>query len=72
MYERPFRPLTVHLGVCMFSLFKRDPVKQLKKEIASKYEAATALQRNGKLREYGEAMQEIEQLEAKLDQLAED
>lgn len=56
----------------MFSLFKRDPVKQLKKEIASKYEAATALQRNGKLREYGEAMQEIEQLEAKLDQLAED
>ena len=54
----------------MFSLFKKDPAKQLKKEIASKYEKATALQRNGKLREYGEAMQEIQQLEAKLDLLA--
>lgn len=54
----------------MLSFFKRDPKKALEKEIARKAEQAVALQRNGKLREYGALMAEIEKLEAKLQALA--
>lgn len=50
----------------MFSFFKKDPAKKLEKRIASRYDEAVALQRNGKLREYGVAMKEIEQLEEEL------
>lgn len=50
----------------MLSFFKKDPKKALEKEIARKSEAAVALQRNGKLREYGALMAEIDKLEAKL------
>ncbi len=53
----------------MFSFFKKDPAKKLQDKIDSRYQQAVALQRNGKLREYGEAMQEIEELHAKLDEL---
>lgn len=53
----------------MFSLFKKDPAKKLEKQIASRYEEAVAFQRNGKLREYGEAMKEIEGMEARLAEL---
>ena len=50
----------------MFGLFKRDPQKKLKERIKAKYEESVRLQRNGKLREYGEVMAEIEALEAQL------
>ncbi len=53
----------------MLSWFRRDPVKALEAQIAKKYEASVALQRNGRLREYGDAMKEIEELERKLDGL---
>jgi hypothetical protein len=50
----------------MFGLFKKDPAKKLEKQIASRYQEAVALQRNGKLREYGAAMAEIEKMESEL------
>lgn len=50
----------------MLSWFKKDPKKALEKDIARKAAAAVALQRNGKLREYADAMQQVEVLEAKL------
>lgn len=50
----------------MFGLFKRDPTRKLKAALKAKYEESVQLQRNGKLREYGEVMAEIEALEAKL------
>ena len=53
----------------MFSFFKKDPAKKLESEIATRYEQAVAYQRNGKLREYGETMKEIEGLEARLAEL---
>ena len=50
----------------MFGFLKKDPQKKLKALIKSKYEESVRLQRNGKLREYGEIMAEIERLEAEL------
>jgi hypothetical protein len=50
----------------MFGLFKRDPTRKIKAALKAKYEESVQLQRNGKLREYGEVMAEIEALEAKL------
>jgi hypothetical protein len=52
----------------MFGLFKKDPQKKLKAQIQAKYAESVKLQRNGKLREYGELMAEIEALEAQLKQ----
>ena len=50
----------------MFGLFKRDPQRKVKAQIQAKYQESVKLQRNGKLREYGEVMAEIETLEAQL------
>ena len=50
----------------MFGLFKKDPTKKLQKKIQQKYTECVAFQRNGKLREYGEVMKEIETLEEEL------
>ena len=50
----------------MFGFLKKDPQKKLKAQIKSKYEESVRLQRNGKIKEYGEIMAEIEALEAKL------
>jgi hypothetical protein len=55
----------------MFGLFKRDPQKKLKALLQAKYEESVKLQRNGKLREYGELMAEIEALEEQLKQASE-
>lgn len=38
----------------MFSLFKSDPVKKLKKQLAEKQEQAMLAQRNGDIRQYAE------------------
>ena len=54
----------------MFGLFKSDPVAKLQKTIQKKYAEATALQRNGKIAEYADAMKEIEGLEKELNQLS--
>lgn len=58
--------IALHQEASMLSWFKRDPAKALEKRIAARYEEAVAFQRNGKLREYGDAMKEIEDMEAKL------
>lgn len=50
----------------MFGWFKRDPVAALQKQIERKYDESVALQRNGRLREYGALMKEIEDLERQL------
>ena len=50
----------------MFNFLKKDPQKKLKAQIKSKYEESVRLQRNGKIKEYGDIMAEIEKLEAKL------
>ena len=50
----------------MLGFLKKDPQKKIKALIKSKYEESVRLQRNGKLREYGEVMVEIERLEAEL------
>ena len=53
----------------MFGLFSKDPTKKLQKKIQQKYTQSVQLQRNGKLREYGEIMKEIELLEQELNTL---
>lgn len=50
----------------MFGFLKKDPQRKLKAQIRSKYEESVRLQRNGKIKEYGEIMAEIESLESKL------
>lgn len=50
----------------MFGWFKSDPKKKIKKQIQQKLAEATAYQRNGKLREYAELIEEVEELEKKL------
>ena len=46
-------------------LYKRDPNEKIKREIQKKLAQATEYQRNGKLREYAEIIQEVEALEKK-------
>lgn len=55
-------------GVHMFGWFKSDPKKNIKKQIQKKLEKATEYQRNGKLREYAELIEEVEELEKKLNE----
>ncbi len=50
----------------MFSWFKSNPKKQIRKEIQSKLKQAMEFQRIGKLREYAELIAEIENLEEQL------
>ena len=56
----------------MFGLFRKDPIKQLQKKIQKKYVESVQLQRNGKLRDYGSLMKEIENLEQELSRLQEE
>lgn len=50
----------------MFGLFKKNPAKALKKELAAKREEAMRVQRSGDLRAYAELVQEIEEMENKI------
>ena len=50
----------------MFGLFKKDPTKKIQQKIERKYNESVAFQRNGKLKEYGEVMKEIDLLEQEL------
>ena len=50
----------------MFGLFRKDPTKALQKKIQQKYDESVSFQRNGKLKEYGAVMKEIETLEQEL------
>ncbi len=53
----------VGLGCVMFLLLRGK--SSLEREIERKMKLSMELQRNGKLREYGELMKEIEELEKK-------
>ena len=53
----------VGLGCVMFLLLRGK--SSLEREIERKLKLSMELQRNGKLREYGELMKEIEELEKK-------
>lgn len=46
----------------MFSLFKSDPVKKLKKQLAEKQEQAMLAQRNGDIRTFSEITAESQVL----------
>lgn len=46
----------------MFSLFKRDPVRKLKKLHSAKLEQAMLAQRNGDIRKYSELTAEGEEI----------
>ena len=52
----------------MFGWLKSDPKKNIKKQIQKKLAQATEYQRNGKLREYAECMEEVQELEKKLNE----
>ena len=51
----------------MFGLFKKDPGKELKKQMAQLSEKAIFYQRNGKIKEYSEVMTKIDKLQQELD-----
>ncbi|EAW30379.1 hypothetical protein GP2143_09245 [marine gamma proteobacterium HTCC2143] len=51
----------------MFSFFKSDPTKKLKKDYLKKLEEAMQLQRSGKIREYSILTAEAEQLREKIE-----
>ena len=53
----------------MFGFFSSDPIKKIEKQIKKKYTLSVQLQRNGKIKEYGEIMKEIEGLEQELERL---
>ena len=55
-----------HEVLVMFSWFKTDPKKQIKKQIQKKFKQAMEYQRNGKLLEYAETIAEIENMEEEL------
>lgn len=57
-----------YFGVPMFGWFKSDPKKNIKKQIQKKLAQATEYQRNGKLREYAELIEEVEELEKQLNE----
>jgi len=50
----------------MFGLFKRDPVKSLKKEYARRMARARDLQRAGKIQEYAAEISEAEAIYKKI------
>ncbi len=51
----------------MFGLFKRDPVKALRKQYHAKLEQALHAQRNGKIREYAFLTEEAEALRKQME-----
>ncbi|MEC7116612.1 MAG: DUF6435 family protein [Actinomycetota bacterium] len=52
------------------SIFVSDPGKKIRKQLDVKYKQAVEFQRNGKLREYGQTMKEIEDLEKQYEEVA--
>lgn len=53
----------------MFSLFKSDPVKKLKKKKSQLLEEAMQVQRSGDLKLYAKKMEAIEELEREIKEL---
>jgi len=53
----------------MFSLFKSDPFKKLRKSYSAKLEEAVQLQRSGDIRGYSRLTVEVEAIKAEIDTL---
>ena len=53
----------------MFSLFKSDPLKKLRKRYSAKLEEALQLQRSGDIRGYSRLTVEAEAIKAEIDAL---
>ena len=53
----------------MFSLFKSDPLKKLKKAYSAKLEQAMQSQRNGDIRTYSTLTAEAEKIRAEIETL---
>lgn len=53
----------------MFSLFKRDPVKKLKKQYFAKLEQAMLAQRNGDIKTYSELSAEADEIDKQISKL---
>lgn len=53
----------------MFSMFKSDPVKKLKKQLGQKQEQAMLAQRSGDLRKFAVLTEESEALNKEIQQL---
>jgi hypothetical protein len=53
----------------MFKIFRRDPLKKLERQHASKLEEALEAQRNGKIPRYAELTAEAEEIAAEIDRL---
>lgn len=53
----------------MFSLFKKDPIKELNKQRKKLLEEAMHIQRSGDLKLYAVKMEAIDRLEKELDEL---
>lgn len=53
----------------MFSMFKSDPVKKMKKQLAQKQEQAMLAQRSGDLRKFAAITEESEVLIKEIQQL---
>ncbi len=55
----------------MFSLFKKDPLKNLNKQYSTLLEQALAAQRKGDIRLYSELTAQAEKVASEMDALAE-
>ncbi|GLS26619.1 DUF6435 family protein [Marinibactrum halimedae] len=53
----------------MFSLFKTDPTKKLKKAYSAKLEQAMQAQRNGDIRTYSQLTYEAEEIDKKIQEI---
>ncbi len=54
----------------MFSLFRKDPAKRLKKDYEKKVQEAYQAQQNGNVRQYSLLTAEAEKIKAELDRLS--
>jgi len=51
----------------MFSIFKKDPTKKLKKELSIKLEQAMNAQRNGDIRTFSQLSFEAQEIDKKIE-----
>lgn len=53
----------------MFSFFKSDPVKKLKKKRSNLLKEAVNVQRSGDLKAYARMMEQVDQIEKEIEEL---
>ncbi|MEL0628323.1 DUF6435 family protein [Psychromonas aquatilis] len=53
----------------MFSIFKKDPTKKLKKQLALKLESAMQAQRNGDIKTYSTLSYEADEIDKKITEI---